>query len=148
DVLCIRDVRAIDPALELDAVVDVVIERGCVSAVERGVSSQSRYEGAPVLDGRGLLLLPGLVELHAQLGEPGLEYREDLQSGLAAAAAGGFVVVCSSPDTRPVNDRRSITEALLAKSRVLGSAEIRPLSAATVGQAGTQLAEIGDQLEA
>ncbi len=146
--LCVRDVRAIDPTRDLDAVVDLVVEDGVIVALERGASSQSRFSSIAERDGRGLLLLPGLVELHAQLGEPGYEYREDAESGLRAAAAGGYALVASCPDTKPVNDRRSVTEALLARNRQLGGTSLAPLAAATVGSRGEQMAEIGDQLDA
>ncbi len=146
--LCLRDVRAIDPSRDLDAIVDLVVERGTIVALERGASSQSRFSDFPERDARGLLLLPGLTELHAQMGEPGLEYREDLASGLSAAAAGGYALVASSPDTKPVNDKRSVTEALLSRSTQLDRTTLRPLAAATVGSLGERLAEIGDQLDA
>jgi dihydroorotase len=145
DSLLIRQVRLIDPASATDAVVDVAVRQGRVQRVTADGPAPESFERQ--WDGRGKVLVPGLVELRAHLGEPGFEYREDLESGLRAAAAGGFVHVGSQPDTSPVNDRRSVTEALCARARQLGGTELHPLAAATVGLKGEQLSEIGDLLD-
>ena len=92
----------------------------------------------------GTWLLPGLVDLHAHLREPGSEGKEDVASGLAAAAAGGFVDVCCMPNTRPVNDSRVVTEMLVAKARALGGVRLHPIGAITVGQRGEHLTEMAD----
>lgn len=147
--LVISDVRVIDPGSNTDAIADVVIEDGQIVALGRGVAKM-RGAGAHFqkLDGRGKVLAPGLIELRAHLGEPGFEYREDIASGLKAAAAGGFVAVCSQPDTDPVNDQRPITEALCARAKSVGLARLYPLAASTVGLKGEQLTELGDLLAA
>jgi dihydroorotase len=100
------------------------------------------------VNGKEHILTPGAIELHAQFGEPGYEYREDIGSGLRAAAAGGFSRVCCQPETQPINDRRSITEAMLSRARDVGLGTLYPLTAGTVGLDGKQLAEIGDALDA
>jgi dihydroorotase len=104
--------------------------------------------GVRVVDRAGAWLLPGLVDLHAHLREPGAEGKEDVASGLAAAAAGGFVDVCCMPNTRPVNDSRVVTEMLVAKARAIGSVRLHPIGAITVGQRGEQLAEMADLKDA
>jgi dihydroorotase len=140
-----RQVRAIDPAMTLDAQVDVVVERGRVTRVgpdaSKGMVQNDRIR---VVTHPGAWLLPGLVDLHAHLREPGFEGKEDLASGLRAAAAGGFVDVCCMPNTRPVNDSRVVTEMLCAKARSLGGARLHPIGAITVGQRGQQLTEMAD----
>ncbi len=147
--LCIHDVRLVDPASDRDEVLDIWVESGVITALGKGaMAAKTKTASDRVIDGHQLVLTPGLWELHAQLGEPGLEYREDLASGLAAAAAGGFTHVCSRPDTSPVNDRRAITEALLAKAGELAQARLMPIAAATDGLSGKQLAEVGDLLDA
>ena len=137
EALVLRRVRAIDPARGLDAEVDVVIERGAITRV--GVDAAAgllRETKVRVVDRAGAWLLPGLLDLHTHLREPGQEYKEDLASGLAAAAAGGFVGVCAMPNTRPVNDTRSITEMLVLKSRAIGGTRLHPIAAITVGRRG------------
>ena len=148
--LIFAGVRAVDPSLSLDALVDVVIENGIITRVGVGAATEEmrRSERARVVEGRGRLLLPAFVDLHAHLREPGHEYKEDLASGLAAAAAGGFAHVCVMPNTRPVNDTRSITEAMVARARSLGGPALHPIGAITMGQKGAELTEMADLKEA
>jgi dihydroorotase len=149
DVLVLRRVRAVDPSCSLDAEVDVVIERGVITRVGRDAAKELAGSAhVRVVERSGLLCVPGLIDLHAHLREPGQEYKEDLASGLRAAAAGGFTDVCAMPNTRPVNDTRAITEMLVAKSRALGSARLHPIGAITVGQHGEALTEMADLKDA
>ncbi len=145
EALVLRRVRAIDPAGGLDAEVDVVVEGARVTRVGRDAGKDLRAsERVRVVERPGAWLLPGLVDLHAHLREPGGEGKEDVASGLRAAAAGGFVDVCCMPNTRPVNDSRVVTEMLVAKARAAGTVRLHPIGAITVGQKGEQLAEMAD----
>ncbi|KYF66816.1 dihydroorotase [Sorangium cellulosum] len=148
--LLLVGVRAVDPAQQLDEVVDVVIEDGVITRVGRGAATDDlrRAARAELIQGDGLLLLPAFVDLHAHLREPGQEYKEDIASGLAAAAAGGFAHVCAMPNTRPVNDTRSITEAMIARARAIGGPALHPIGAITIGQKGAELTEMADLKEA
>jgi len=150
DVLIFAGVRAFDPARALDALVDVVIERGAVTRVGAGAATGDlrRAERARVVEGRGRLLVPAFVDLHAHLREPGHEYKEDIASGLAAAAAGGFAHVCAMPNTRPVNDTRAVTAAMVARSREIGGPALHPIGAVTMGQKGAELTEMADLKDA
>jgi dihydroorotase len=150
DVLVLAGVRAFDPGRSLDAIVDVVIEGGVIVRAGAGAATEEvrRSERARVVEGRGRLLLPAFVDLHAHLREPGHEYKEDIASGLAAAAAGGFAHVCAMPNTRPVNDSRAITEAMVAKARALTAPALHPIGAITKGQKGAELTEMADLKEA
>ncbi len=140
-----RHVRAVDPAGALDAEVDVVVERGVVTRVGRDAAADLlSSERVRVVERQGAWLLPGFVDLHAHLREPGAEGKEDVASGLRAAAAGGFVDVCCMPNTRPVNDSRVVTEMLVAKAREVGTVRLHPIGAITVGQRGEQLTEMAD----
>ncbi len=94
------------------------------------------------LDGRGGTVVPAFLELHAHLREPGQEEKEDLTSGLAAAAAGGYGTVVSMPNTSPVVDDPALVRALIEKAEGLGFARLRPAAALTKGQAGQELAEL------
>jgi dihydroorotase len=147
--LVFRGVRAIDPESALDAVVDVVVEGGRVTRVGRGAGKDFvAGERVRVVELEGAWLLPGLVDIHAHLREPGAEGKEDVASGLRAAAAGGFVDVCCMPNTRPVNDSRVVTEMLVSKARALGGVRLHPIGAITMGQKGVELTEMADLKDA
>lgn len=143
ELMVLRDVRAFDPGLGLDATVDAVIENGILTRLGplagRSVAGSAQ---ARVLDARGRWLLPGFIELQAHLGEPGLEYKEDLASGLQSAAAGGFTRVCCSADTDPVNDRAVVTEWLLQRARAVSPVQLHPIAAATQALGGKLLSEM------
>lgn len=144
-----RRVRAVDPSRHLDREVDVVVEGKTITRLGPDAGKDlAASERVRVVEVRGGLLLPGLVDIHAHLREPGQEYKEDLRSGLLAAAAGGFTDVCAMPNTRPVNDTRAITEMLVHKSRALGGSRLHPIAAITVGQKGEALTEMADLKDA
>ncbi len=144
DALVFRSVRAIDPGSALDAEVDVVVERGVVTRLGRDAARGVSGERVRVVERPGAWLLPGLVDIHAHLREPGNEGKENVESGLRAAAAGGFVDVCCMPNTRPVNDSRVFTESLVAKAKSIGTVRLHPIAAITMGQKGEQLTEMAD----
>jgi dihydroorotase len=132
----------------LDGEVDVVVERVRITLVGRDAGSTVSGERVRTIDAHGKFLFPGLVDLHAHLREPGNEGKEDVRSGLSAAAAGGFTDVCAMPNTVPVNDTRAITDMLVTKARTLGGARLHPICAITVGQKGEHLTEMADLKDA
>jgi dihydroorotase len=149
DLVIFSAIRAVDPARGLDDEVDVVIERGVITRVGRGAAGElARSPAARVIAGAGRWLLPAFVDLHAHLREPGQEYKEDILTGLAAAAAGGFAHVCAMPNTRPVNDTRAITEMMVARADEVGGPRLHPIGAITMGQKGQELTEMGDLKDA
>jgi dihydroorotase len=149
ELLIFRGVRAIDPASELDAVVDVVVEAGRITRVGPGAARELvDAAAARVIDGSGKWLLPAFVDLHAHLREPGYEYKEDVHSGLNAAAAGGYAHVCVMPNTKPVNDTRAVTELMLARAREHGGPTLHPIAAITKGQRGEDLTEMAELRDA
>ena len=143
-------IRAVDPAVGLDGVVDVVVEDGRITRVGEGAASDEMRasERAHVIDGDGKWALPAFVDMHVHFREPGHEYKEDIASGLAAAAAGGFGHVCAMPNTKPVNDTRGITEMMVARAREAGGAALHPIGAITLGLRGEELTEMADLREA
>jgi dihydroorotase len=143
-------VRAVDPASGVDATVDVVVERGRISRIGPGAATREMRESerALTIDAKGMWALPGFVDLHAHLREPGQEYKEDIASGLRAAAAGGFAHVCCMPNTKPVNDTRGITEMMVARAREVGGPTLHPIGAITKGLEGKELTEMADLREA
>jgi len=138
--ILIRGGQVIDPG-RLNAVADVLLEGGKIAAVGRNLTAP---RGATVIDAKGRLVLPGFVDLHVHFREPGFEYKETIQSGAAAAVAGGFTTVCCMPNTNPVNDNQAITEFMLDRAREAGLANVLPIGAITKGSEGKELAEIGD----
>jgi dihydroorotase len=149
DLVIFSAIRAIDPARGLDAEVDVVIERGVITRVGRGAAQGlDQSPQARVIAGKNRWLLPAFVDLHAHLREPGQEYKEDILTGLSAAAAGGFAHVCVMPKTRPVNDTRAITEMMIARATGVGGPKLHPIGAITMGQKGQELTEMGDLRDA
>ena len=148
--LVIRGGRVFDPSRDLDETADIVVEKGRITRCGRGAAAG--IEGDPsrvrVIDATGHWVIPGLVDLHVHFREPGFEYKEDIASGLRAAAAGGFTRVCAMPNTKPVNDTRAITEMMMARARDARGPRLHPFGAATVGSNGEQLTEMADLRDA
>ena len=149
DSILFRDVRLLDPSTGRDERVDVLIDHDVITRAGCGAGSGlSASDALWVVDGRGRWLVPGFVDLHAHLREPGEEHKEDIASGLRAAVAGGFVDVCAMPNTKPVNDVRPITEAMLARGREAGLARLHPIGAITRGLEGNELTEVAELRDA
>ena len=122
--------------------VDVVVTAGVIAAIGTDVGAGS--DGSvQVIDGAGLVLLPGLVDLHAHLREPGREDAETVETGSAAAALGGYTAVFAMPNTDPAADTAGVVEQIWRLGRETGLVDVQPIGAVTVGRAGTQLAELG-----
>lgn len=119
---------------------DIWIRDGTIEAV---VSPDVRSpDGAVRIDARGLLVLPGLIDLHVHLREPGFEYKETIATGAAAAVAGGFTSLCCMPNTKPVNDAPAVTRLILEKARAAGTARVYPIGAITKGSLGREIADL------
>jgi dihydroorotase len=146
--LVIRGARVLDPSKQLDQVADVVVEAGRITRVGRDAGEKLAGEQVRVIDAAGLWLAPGFVDLHVHFREPGQEYKEDIASGLAAAAAGGFTVVCPMANTKPVNDTRAITEMMVARAKEIGGTRLLPFGSITKGMAGKELTEMADLKDA
>ena len=136
--LLLRGGRVADPASGLDAVRDVLLREGKVAAME--IPGQIQAPDAEVFNAKGLIVAPGLVDIHVHLREPGQAYKETIASGTAAAAAGGFTSVCAMPNTIPVNDSPEITCWMQAPERG-ASARVFPIAAATRGSMGEALTD-------
>jgi dihydroorotase len=132
--LVIRGGQLIDPAAGVDAVKDIFLKDGRVVEIA-GPGKLKQTNGAEVLDAKGLVVAPGLIDMHVHLREPGQGYKETIASGTAAAAAGGFTCVAAMPNTVPVNDSVETTRWMLAPER--GAAiRVFPIAAATRGSKG------------
>ncbi|HWR98799.1 MAG TPA: dihydroorotase [Candidatus Methanoperedens sp.] len=138
----VRGGRLIDPAAGIDRVSDLLLAGGRVAALAEAALPQAA--GAEVIDARGLWVLPGLIDLHAHLREPGHEYKETVLTGTRAAVAGGFTAVACMPNTVPANDSAAVTRAILRKAAEAGLARVYPIGCITAGQRGERMAEYGD----
>jgi dihydroorotase len=136
--ILIRGGHLIDPASNIDATRDLLIENGRVAAVGERLDVHS--DAAEIIDASGLVVAPGLVDIHVHLREPGQSYKETIASGTAAAAAGGFTSVAAMPNTIPVNDSAEITHWMQAAERG-AQARVYPIGAATVGSMGEVLTD-------
>ena len=110
--LLVKCGRVIDPAQDLDRISDVLLEEGRVSRIAPGL----QVPESPVLDASGLIVSPGLIDIHVHLREPGREDAETIQSGSEAAAVGGFTSICCMPNTSPVNDNPAVTSFILKEA--------------------------------
>jgi dihydroorotase len=141
--LLLRGGRVLSPATELDREADLLIDGDRIVRIGRGVAAG----GAKVIDCRDTIVVPGLIDMHTHLREPGDEHKEDVASGARAAAAGGFSAVCPMPNTRPPNDCRAVTD-LIVQSAKRAAVRVHPIGAISRGLQGEALAEIAEMREA
>ena len=135
----------VDPSQRLDEVLDVLLVGGEVARIGRDLEAP---EGAEVRRVDGLVVCPGLIDLHVHLREPGFEHKETIQTGARAAAAGGFTAVCAMPNTDPPIDDPAAVGFVLAEGMRAGAARVYPVGCVSVGQKGERLTEIGEMVDA
>ncbi|HOO38093.1 MAG TPA: dihydroorotase [Deltaproteobacteria bacterium] len=129
-----------DPENNLQETGDVHIQDGLIAGVYPGGSSP---QNGDIIDASGLWVLPGLIDMHVHLRDPGFEYKEDLASGSRAAAAGGVTTLACMANTDPVNDNPSVTNYIIEKAKQVSVVRILPVGAVTKGLKGKELAEMG-----
>lgn len=137
--------RVIDPSRQLDRAADVLIQDGRIAAVEPNVTAP---EGAETIDASGMVVAPGLVDVHVHLREPGKEAAETVATGARAAAAGGFTSVCAMPNTDPITDNQAAIGFIVKQANAANGARVFPYGAISVGQRGEHLAEFAKLIEA
>jgi len=140
--LLLKGGRIVNPAQGFDGIADILIENGHI--IEIG--TQLSAVGADVFDAQGLVVAPGLIDMHVHLREPGLEAKEDIASGTRAAAAGGFTTIACMPNTKPVVDSAIIVSGILHRAQYEGVVNVLVIGALSKGQLGMELAEIGDMI--
>ncbi|MCX6999622.1 MAG: dihydroorotase [Candidatus Sumerlaeota bacterium] len=142
--ILIKNGRVIDPSQGLDEICDVYIANGVVQEIRKNVKRKATTE----IDATGLIITPGLIDIHTHLREPGREDEETIYTGTRAAAAGGFTSVCCMANTRPVCDSRTGIKYILSRALETGVVNVFPVAAITVGQNGEEITEFGDLISA
>ncbi|NLH44674.1 MAG: dihydroorotase [Acholeplasmataceae bacterium] len=139
----IKNGRIVDPSQNLDAVMDLLIEDGVVKAIEKKITEKAdeTYEA------KGLLVTPGLVDVHTHLREPGLEAKEDIVTGTMAAAAGGVTTIACMPNTKPIVDSSILVSGIKDRAAREGYVNVEVVGAITKGLEGKELAEMGDMAQ-
>jgi dihydroorotase len=141
--LLLKGGRVVDPAADLDSTLDVLVRDGEIVGVGEGLTASK----GETVDCAGMVVLPGLVDAHTHLREPGREDEETVASGTRAAAAGGYTAICAMPNTEPVADEGAAVRFLLDKAETEGAVRVYAIGAITARQEGHALAEIGDMAE-
>jgi dihydroorotase len=150
--LLLTGARIIDPSQNMDSRMDIFLEDGKIAKIgtnlSKSIKSKDSEKITKVIDLTGMILVPGLIDMHTHLREPGFEYKETIASGAAAAVAGGFTSIACMPNTHPINDNRSITEFIRRKATEAALANVYPIGAVSHDSAGSQLTEFWDLKEA
>lgn len=142
--LIIKNGRVLNPATKQDAVMDIIIEKNKILQVGSGDTStiEETNEQVQVIDASGCLVMPGFVDLHVHFRDPGLTYKEDIETGAQAAARGGVTTVCAMPNTKPVVDCIETLDYIQRKAAETAPIHVEQLSAITVGQNGMELVDM------
>ena len=141
--LLIKGGRVIDPKNRMDEVADVLIEGGKIKEIGKDLKA----DGAKIVDAKGKIVTPGLIDMHVHFREPGQEAKEDFLSGSKAAAAGGFTTVATMPNTKPVVDTAALVRSMKERADSVGIIHVEIIGALTKGQKGEELAELGDMVQ-
>lgn len=145
----IKNGTVIDPANNINTAKDILIIKGIIESIEPpGKLDTVNLNNPQIIDAKGCIVCPGLIDMHVHFREPGFEYKETIESGCQSAAAGGFTSVAVMPNTNPVNDNRSVTELILSLAKSKGGIKVHPIGAITQGLAGKRLSEMADLRDA
>lgn len=142
--LLIKGGRVIDPANDIDGIMDVLVEDGSISAVKENITDET----AEIIDATGKVVCPGFIDMHVHLREPGFEYKEDIDTGTRAAAAGGFTTICCMPNTNPVIDNAAVASFVTDRAAKSGLVNVLPIGCITKGQTGSEITEMADLVAA
>ena len=141
----IKNGIVIDPANNINIANDILIIKGIIKSIEPpGKLNTNNLDNPLIIDAKGCIVCPGLIDMHVHFREPGFEYKETIESGCQSAVAGGFTSVAVMPNTNPVNDNRSVTELILSLAKSKGGIKVHPIGAITEGLSGKRLSEMAD----
>lgn len=138
--ILIKNGHLVDPKNNIDAPMDLLIDKGIVKKVAKKITESADRE----IDAKGKIVCPGFIDVHVHLRQPGYEYKETIETGLRAAVAGGFTGVCPMPNTNPIADSRSDMEFLGGEAKRLSLIRVWPVGAVTLKQEGKELTEFGE----
>lgn len=147
--ILIKGARVLDPG-KLDDKRDILVKDGVIEALLDPTDPLEKLDlsDIQVVDAKGMVVVPGLIDIHVHLREPGHEYKETIESGLKAAAKGGFTAVCCMPNTSPVNDNAQVTEFIINKGKQARAAKVYPAGTISQGSKGSSLSEMYDMQKA
>jgi dihydroorotase len=141
--ILLANARIVDPSRDLDIVGDLLIADGVIREAKRGIGAAGVPEGTEIIDCRGKLIAPGLIDMRAFIGEPGAGHRETFASASQAAAAGGVTTVICQPETSPTLDDPATVDFVLRRARDTAIVHVHPMAAITKGLEGREMTEIG-----
>ena len=141
--ILLANARIVDPSRDLDFAGDLLVADGVIRDAKRGIGAAGVPEGTEIVDCRGNVVAPGLIDMRAFVGEPGAEHRETLSSASQAAAAGGVTTIISQPDTTPAVDDPAVVDFVQRRARDTAIVHVHPMAALTKGLNGQEMAEIG-----
>lgn len=144
----IKNGKVIDPSQNIEKKMNILIEDGLIKDYPKSVKELEKQKNIKVIDADKLLVVPGLIDIHVHLREPGFEHKETIRTGTLSAAAGGFTSIACMPNTNPINDNASVTDYILLKARTEGVVNVLPIGAITKAEEGKELAEIGEMYKA
>jgi dihydroorotase len=136
--------HVIDPANKIDGTFDILIENGKIARIAKDIKTKPRH----TINAKNRIVVPGLIDMHTHLREPGREDKETIQTGLRAAIKGGFTSVCSMPNTTPPCDNQSIARFIIERAKAVNLAHVFPIGTITKNREGKELSEMGDLREA
>ena len=142
--LLVKNGRVINPATEFDDKADILVEDGIIKKVGKGI----RNKADQVIDAKGCYVFPGFIDLHVHLRDPGFTEKETVETGMAAAAAGGYTTVFAMPNTKPVVDNRDVVSYVHHKAEAVDTITVKQIGAITIGQNGEKLADLEGMVEA
>ncbi len=142
--LLIKNGRVTDPATNTDAVADILVEDGRIARVEPGISEEADDQ----IDAAGCFVMPGFIDLHVHLRDPGAEHKETVATGAAAAARGGYTTIVAMPNTRPVVDHEDVVNYVHNKAKDVTKVNVLQAGAITKGMEGKMLADIEKMVQA
>ena len=145
--IVIQGGTVIDAATDREGLFDILVQDGRVAAIEKPGVLQS-HATAEKIDAKGQWVIPGCIDLHVHLREPGEEWKETIQTGAEAAVLGGFTSICCMPNTKPANDSAEVTRFILEKAKAAGAARVLPIGAISMGRKGQQLAPYSELAKA
>lgn len=136
--ILIKNGRLINPSENLDKVMDIFVEDGIIKEKAESIEKQADT----VIDAAGCYVMPGLIDLHVHFRDPGLTYKEDIETGSKAAAKGGFTTVCCMPNTKPVVDNVETVKYIIEKGKKVGLTNVLPVGAVTKNMAGVEITDV------